>query len=73
MIFFEVLTREIPFENVPLRNVLHSIHGRMRPQLPDADYCPGYLSAVIETCWATDATECPQFPISFQLLLDYRE
>ncbi|KAH8976281.1 hypothetical protein BDL97_01G205700 [Sphagnum fallax] len=72
MIFFEILTGEIPFENVPLRNVLQSIHDRMRPQLPDADYCPGYLSALIETCWATDATERPQFPIICQLLLDYR-
>ncbi|CAK9192541.1 unnamed protein product [Sphagnum troendelagicum] len=32
MIFFEILTGEIPFENLPLRNVLQSIHDRMRPQ-----------------------------------------
>jgi hypothetical protein len=46
MIFFEVLTGEIPFENIPLRNVLQSIHDGMRPQLPDVNYCPDYLSAL---------------------------
>jgi hypothetical protein len=38
--------------------------------LPDVDYCPGNLYALIEKCWATNAVEHPQFPIICQLLVD---
>ncbi|CAK9222390.1 unnamed protein product [Sphagnum troendelagicum] len=68
LVFFEVLTGEIPFEGVPLTNVLQCIRHGMRPHLPPVEYCPGYLSALIEKCWATNPAECPQFPKISQLL-----
>ncbi|CAM6019587.1 unnamed protein product, partial [Sphagnum balticum] len=52
--------------------LLESIRDGVRPQLPDADYCPDYLSAFIEKCWATNAVERPQFPIICQLFVDYK-
>jgi serine/threonine protein kinase len=72
MLCFEVLTGDVPFEDKPLLTLLQSIRDGMRPQLPHADRCPDYLSALIEKCWATNAVERPQFPIICQLLVDYK-
>ncbi|CAK9193420.1 unnamed protein product [Sphagnum troendelagicum] len=72
MLCFEVLTGDVPFEDKPVRTLLQSIRDGVRPQLPDADYCPDYLSALIEKCWATTAVDRPQFPIICQLLVDYK-
>jgi serine/threonine protein kinase len=72
MLCFEVLTGDVPFKDKPLGTLLQSIHDGVRPQLPDADYCPDYLCALIEKCWATNAVERPQFPIICQLLVDYK-
>jgi serine/threonine protein kinase len=72
MLCFEVLTGDVPFKGKPLGTLLHSIRDGVRPQLPHADYCPDYLCALIEKCWATNAVERPQFPIICQLLVDYK-
>jgi predicted Ser/Thr protein kinase len=72
MLCFEVLTGAVPFKDKPLGTLLQSIRDGVRPQLPDADYCPDYLSALIEKCWATNAVERPQFPTICQLLVDYK-
>ncbi len=72
MLCFEVLTGDVPFTGKPLGTLLQSIRDGVRPQLPDVDYCPQYLSALIKKCWATNAVERPQFPIICQLLVDYK-
>jgi hypothetical protein len=72
MLCFEVLTGDVPFKDKPLGTLLQSIRDGVRPQLPHADYCPDYLSALIEKCWATNAVERPQFPVICQLLVDYK-
>ncbi|CAK9192557.1 unnamed protein product [Sphagnum troendelagicum] len=72
MVCFEVLTGDVPFKDKPLGTLLQSIRDGLRPQLPDADYCPNYFCALIEKCWATNAVERPQFPIIYQLLMDYK-
>jgi hypothetical protein len=72
MLCFEVLTGDVPFKDKPLVSLLESIRDGVRPQLPDADYCPDYLCALIEKCWATNAVERPQFPVILQLLVDYK-
>jgi hypothetical protein len=59
-------------KNKPQRTLLRSIRDGVRPQLPHVDYCPDYLSALIEKCWATNAVERRQFPIIYQLLVDYK-
>jgi protein phosphatase 1L len=69
MVFFEVLTGEIPFADIGPTMVLQSIRDEIRPRLPHVDYCPGYLSALIEKCWATNPAERPQFLNISQLLL----
>jgi serine/threonine protein kinase len=70
MLCFEVLTGDVPFKDKPLVTLLESIRDGVRPQLPDVDYCPDYLSALIEKCWATNDVDRPQFPIICQLLAD---
>ncbi len=72
MLCFEVLTGDVPFTGKPLVTLLQSIRDGVRPQLPDVDYCPEYLSALIEKCWATNAVERPQFPKICQLLVYYK-
>jgi hypothetical protein len=72
MLCFEVLTGDLPFKDKPLVTLLQSIRDGVRPQLPDKKYCPDYLSALIEKCWATNAVERPQFPVILQLLIDYK-
>jgi serine/threonine protein kinase len=72
MLCFEVLTGDVPFKDKPLGTLLQSIRDGVRPQLPHADYCPDYLSALIEKCWATNAVERPQFPTICQLLVHYK-
>jgi serine/threonine protein kinase len=72
MLCFEVLTGAVPFKDKPLGTLLESIRDGVRPQLPHADYCPDYLSALIDKCWATNPVERPQFPIICQLLVDYK-
>jgi serine/threonine protein kinase len=72
MLCFEVLTGDAPFEDKPLRTLLQSIRDGVRPQLPDVEYCPDYLSALIKECWATNPVERPQFPVILQLLMDYK-
>jgi serine/threonine protein kinase len=69
MVFFQVLTGEIPFADIGPTMVLKSIRDGTRPRLPHVDYCPGYLSALIEKCWATNPAERPQFPKITQLLV----
>ncbi len=71
MFCFEVLTGDVPFKDKPLGTLFQSIRDGVRPQLPHADYCPDYLSALIEKCWATNPVERPQFPIICQLLVHY--
>jgi predicted Ser/Thr protein kinase len=72
MLCFEVLTGDVPFKDKKLSTLLESIHKGVRPQLPDVDYCPDYLSALIKKCWATNAEERPQFPEICQRLVDYK-
>jgi serine/threonine protein kinase len=62
IIFSEVLTGEMPFQGMPLTNLLQRIRNGERPPLPHVDYCPDYLSELINRCWATNPRKCPQFP-----------
>jgi predicted Ser/Thr protein kinase len=72
MLCFEVLSGDVPFQDKPLGTLLESIRDGVRPHLPHADYCPDYLAALIEKCWATNPVERPQFPMICQLLVDYK-
>jgi hypothetical protein len=72
MVCFEVLTGDVPFRGKPRGTLLQNIRDGVRPQLPDVDYCPEYLSALIRKCWATNAVERPQFPEICQRLVDYK-
>ncbi len=72
MVCFEVLTGDVPFTGISRQTLFKSIHDGVRPRLPHVDYCPGYLSALIKKCWATNAVEHPQFPEICQRLVDYK-
>ncbi len=61
LVFFEVLTGEVPFANIPRSQVLPSIRREERPTLPSEEYCPAHLSAIIKMCWATRAEDRPKF------------
>jgi len=69
IIFSEVLTGEMPFQGMPQTNLLQRIRNGERPPLPHVDYCPDYLSRLINKCWATNPRERPQFPEICQMLV----
>jgi serine/threonine protein kinase len=60
MVFFEVLTGEIPFDDIPLGKLLQRLHRGLRPHLPRNE-CPKYLSALIKKCWSRNAARRPTF------------
>ncbi len=60
MVFFEVLTGEIPFDGIPQRNLFQRLHSGLRPHLPRNE-CPKYLSALIKKCWSRNAARRPTF------------
>ncbi len=72
--FSEVLTGEMPFQGVPQTNLLQRIrNGERPPPLPHVDYCPDYLSELINKCWPTNPGECPLFPEICQMLVDCKQ
>jgi len=71
--FFEVLTGEMPFANIPLTKLLSRIRCNERPTLPAEDYCPAHLSTIIEKCWATRAKDRPKFPEICLMLVKVKE
>jgi protein phosphatase 1L len=73
IIFSEVLTAEMPFQGMPQTNLLQRIRNGERPPLPHVDYCPDYLSELINKCWATNPGERPQFPEICQMLVDCKQ
>jgi len=73
IIFSEVLTGEMPFQGVLLTTLLQRIRNGERPPLPHVDYCPDYLSELINKCWATNPRERPQFPEICQMLADCKQ
>jgi hypothetical protein len=60
MVFFEVLTGQIPFDGIRLDNLLQRLHRGLRPHLPRNE-CPKYLSALIKKCWSRNAARRPTF------------
>jgi tRNA A-37 threonylcarbamoyl transferase component Bud32 len=73
IIFSEVLTGEMPFQGMPQTNLLQRIRNGERPPLPHVDYCPDYLSELINRCWATNPRKRPQFPEICQILVDCKQ
>ncbi|CAM6040741.1 unnamed protein product, partial [Sphagnum compactum] len=72
LVFFEVLTGEVPFVNISRSQILGKIRCGERPILPD-DYCPVHLSAVIKECWATRPEDRPKFPEICQRLQECKD
>jgi protein phosphatase 1L len=62
VIFSEVLTGEIPFSDIKNMEIFKSVCSGVRPSLPDEEYCPAYLSALIRKCWDTEPKARPDFP-----------
>jgi serine/threonine protein kinase len=73
IIFSEVLTGEMPFQGMPQTNLLQRIRNGERPPLPHVDYCPDYLSELINKCWATNPGERRLFPEICEMLVDCKE
>jgi len=69
MVFFEVLTGEIPFPDVQRTDIDQNIKIGARPILPSKPGFPSYLSAFIERSWATRAEDRPKFPEICQMLV----
>jgi serine/threonine protein kinase len=68
IIFFEVLTGKTPFDGVRRQTFYEHIRSGERPALPPTSYCPEYLSALIQRCWATRAEARPTFREICQML-----
>jgi serine/threonine protein kinase len=73
LVFFEVLTGEVPFANVSKSQILGKIRCGERPILPPDDYCPLHLSAFIKECWATRPEDHPKFPEICQRLWECKD
>ncbi|KAH9549279.1 hypothetical protein CY35_10G009600 [Sphagnum magellanicum] len=73
LVFFEVLTSEVPFANISKSQILGKIRCGERPILPPDDYCPVHLSAVIKECWATRPEDRPKFPEICQRLRECKD
>jgi serine/threonine protein kinase len=73
LVFFEVLTGEVPFANISKSQILGKIRCGERPILPPHDYCPVHLSAVIKECWATRPEDRPKFPEICQRLRECKD
>lgn len=69
MILFEIICREIPFEDEEPAAVGRLIVGGERPDQeaipPD---CPAALSELMITCWSAYASQRPAFPVIRQIL-----
>ncbi|KAH8963475.1 hypothetical protein BDL97_04G013200, partial [Sphagnum fallax] len=63
VIFSEVLTGETAFSDIKQQmEIFKSVCSGVRPSLPDEEYCPAYLSALIRKCWDTEPKARPDFP-----------
>jgi protein phosphatase 1L len=62
VIFSEVLTGETPFSDIKNMEIFKKVCSGVRPSLPDEEYCPAYLSALIRKCWDTEPKARPDFP-----------
>jgi len=73
LVFFEVLTGEVPFAKISKSQILGKICGGEMPILPPDGYCPWPLSAFIRECWATRPEDRPRFPEICQRLQECKE
>jgi serine/threonine protein kinase len=73
LVFFEVLSSEVPFANISKSHILGKICCGERPILPPDDYCPVHLSAFIKECWATRPEDRPKFPETCQRLWECKD
>jgi len=71
LVFFEVLTTEVPFAKISRSQILGEIHCGKMPSLPLNDDCP--LSAFIRKCWATRPEDRPRFPEICQTLQECKD
>lgn len=62
MTMYEILMGCKPFEHLIPRDILPSLLSGWRPALNPKSNCPGYLSAFIQRCWATNPKSRPLFP-----------
>jgi serine/threonine protein kinase len=69
LVFFEVLTDEVPFANISKSQILGKIRCGERPILPPDDYCPAF----IKECWATRPEDHPKFPEICQRLRECKD
>ncbi|KAG0597876.1 hypothetical protein M758_12G027400 [Ceratodon purpureus] len=59
MVCYEILTGNVPFSMIGLKEVKSKVLGGVRPQLPDG--CPDRLKALIEACWSSEPSRRPRF------------
>jgi protein phosphatase 1L len=70
MMFFEVLTGEIPYSGILRSKLLRSVREGRRPCLPPS--CPVHLCEFIKRCWATRATDRPHFSEICRVLVNFK-
>jgi serine/threonine protein kinase len=73
LVFFEVLTTEVPFAQISRSQILGEIRRGEMPILPPDDDCPWLLSAFIRKCWATRPEDRPRFPEICQRLQEFKD
>ncbi|CAK9193739.1 unnamed protein product [Sphagnum troendelagicum] len=73
LVFFEVLTGEVPFAKISKSQILGKICAGEMPILPPDGYCPWPLSAFIRECWARRPEDRPRFPEICQRLQECKD
>jgi len=71
MITYEIVCREIPFEEIPNQNLigLAAVKGR-RPTMDLVPQdCPEFLPDLMQRCWDAEPSQRPCFADTYQLLL----
>jgi hypothetical protein len=57
MVFFEIATREVPFDGLDPPVIRERVLAGQRPPLPAA--CPAAVRSLIERCWAQVPAQRP--------------
>ena len=66
MVFYEILTSKIPYEDAQPYEVISIVIGGKRPNLPEN--LPKTLVNLIDQCWAHDPQARPTFPQICEIL-----
>ncbi|CAG5129728.1 unnamed protein product, partial [Candidula unifasciata] len=67
MVLWEMLTRQHPYDNFTLFQILECVQANRRPPLPS--HCPKMLIEIVQKCWHQNPAKRPGFKVSCDFLV----